>query len=214
MGYFFRAEPETAVPAKSLADPKTHTPFLRVKERGLRFYFPTLGRWLSRDPIGEHAFMVRFLESKHRELVETAKHSLTADPRARDALLTARLYRLRQKLEQEALKPLYVFVENDPIVKVDRLGMLAVHCRWCGPGWTGGRNQASYDYDWLNDLMDDGNYVVDDDLDECCFLCDLLRGDCVDCRRRRAGARSRHDAKNGITNAIAILGREPIIEAW
>jgi RHS repeat-associated protein len=53
MAYFLTSEAETAALAKSLADPKTHTPLLRVKERGLRFYSATLSRWVNRDPIGE-----------------------------------------------------------------------------------------------------------------------------------------------------------------
>jgi RHS repeat-associated protein len=35
------------------ATPKTHTPFSRLQERGHRYYSPSLGRWLSRDPIEE-----------------------------------------------------------------------------------------------------------------------------------------------------------------
>lgn len=53
MGYFLISEAEDAVPAKSLATPKTHTPLSQVQERGLRFYSPGLGRWVSRDPIEE-----------------------------------------------------------------------------------------------------------------------------------------------------------------
>jgi hypothetical protein len=53
MGYFLTAEIENAVPANSLASPKTHTPVPRVEERGRRFYSPEVGKWLSRDPIEE-----------------------------------------------------------------------------------------------------------------------------------------------------------------
>jgi len=41
------------VAAGVLARPKTHTPGARVSNLGQRFYSPNLGRWLSRDPIGE-----------------------------------------------------------------------------------------------------------------------------------------------------------------
>ena len=41
--------------------PKTHTPFSRVKERGLRFYSPELGRWLNRDPIEEKGGIALYL---------------------------------------------------------------------------------------------------------------------------------------------------------
>jgi len=53
MGYFLISEAEDAVTATSLATPKTHTPFPRMQERGLRFYSPGLGRWTSRDPVDE-----------------------------------------------------------------------------------------------------------------------------------------------------------------
>jgi RHS repeat-associated protein len=53
MGYYYTTEPETAVPPKSRATPKTHTPGLPVKERGYRYYMPETGRWASRDPIEE-----------------------------------------------------------------------------------------------------------------------------------------------------------------
>jgi len=55
MGYFLTTEPETAVPANSRLSPKTHTPASPVKERGYRFYNPEVGRWQSRDPLGEWA---------------------------------------------------------------------------------------------------------------------------------------------------------------
>jgi RHS repeat-associated protein len=52
MGFFLTASGDWSA-AKPLVEPKTHGPFSRVKDRGLRFYSPSLGRWLSRDPIGE-----------------------------------------------------------------------------------------------------------------------------------------------------------------
>ena len=55
MGYFLTTSPENAVPPKSWATPKTHTPGSPVKERGHRYYVPELGRWCSRDPVGEKA---------------------------------------------------------------------------------------------------------------------------------------------------------------
>jgi len=51
MGYYYTAEPENAVPPKFWATPKTHVPGSPVKERGLRYYTPETGRWMSRDPI-------------------------------------------------------------------------------------------------------------------------------------------------------------------
>lgn len=53
MGYFLTSSVENALLAESIVDPKTHTPLPQVQERGLRFYSPSCGRWLNRDPIGE-----------------------------------------------------------------------------------------------------------------------------------------------------------------
>lgn len=52
MGYFLTTSPDGPL-VRRLAQPKTHTPFSPVKERGLRFYSPETGRWLSKDRIGE-----------------------------------------------------------------------------------------------------------------------------------------------------------------
>jgi RHS repeat-associated protein len=53
MAYFLTSSSEAAVPAESLTTPKTHTPLSRLQKRGQRYYSPSLGRWLSRDPIEE-----------------------------------------------------------------------------------------------------------------------------------------------------------------
>jgi len=53
MGYYYTSEPESAPRVISCASLKTHTPDSRVKERGHRYYFPEVGRWLSKDPIEE-----------------------------------------------------------------------------------------------------------------------------------------------------------------
>jgi len=54
MGYYYTSEPESAPRVISCASLKTHVPASPVKERGHRFYSPEVGRWLSRDPIGEY----------------------------------------------------------------------------------------------------------------------------------------------------------------
>jgi len=55
MGYFLTTitSSRKGMAGESLASPKTHTPGARVSNLGQRFYGPGLGRWLSRDPIGE-----------------------------------------------------------------------------------------------------------------------------------------------------------------
>jgi RHS repeat-associated protein len=68
MGYFLTTSPETAVPESSLASPKTHTPFSRVKERGRRFYSPELARWLNRDPVEEEGGICLYCFSQNAPL--------------------------------------------------------------------------------------------------------------------------------------------------
>lgn len=53
MGYLLTTSVENAALANSVVDPKTHTPDPQVQDLGLRLYSPSLGRWLSKDPIGE-----------------------------------------------------------------------------------------------------------------------------------------------------------------
>jgi RHS repeat-associated protein len=53
MGFHLITDGERALSAVSFATPKTHTPDSRLQERGQRYYSPSLGRWLSRDPIKE-----------------------------------------------------------------------------------------------------------------------------------------------------------------
>ncbi|MEI6149011.1 MAG: RHS repeat-associated core domain-containing protein, partial [bacterium] len=52
MGYSLKTS-LTRPSARPLASPKTHTPLPRLQERGLRFYSPETGRWMSKDPIEE-----------------------------------------------------------------------------------------------------------------------------------------------------------------
>ena len=59
LGYFLPTSPDRP-PASPLASPKTHGPFLPVKERGSRFYSPETGRWINREPVGSPAFNLYF----------------------------------------------------------------------------------------------------------------------------------------------------------
>jgi len=96
MGYFLTAEPENAAPANSLASPKTHVPFPPVKERGRRFYSPEVGRWLSRDPIGEKAWKQ----------------------------LSMPAMRIKGSPKGAGERDLYSFVRNAPVSAVDFLGLM------------------------------------------------------------------------------------------
>jgi RHS repeat-associated protein len=68
-----------------------------LQKRGLRYYSPGLGRWLSRDPIGDEATLRSVVRGKSRAE--------------------------RVKLYRESLQPLYLFVHNEPITVTDILGL-------------------------------------------------------------------------------------------
>ena len=59
-------------PSRPFASPKTHTPFSPVKERGLRYYSPETGKWVSRDPMGEEggAHVYAFVINRPADLVD------------------------------------------------------------------------------------------------------------------------------------------------
>jgi RHS repeat-associated protein len=66
---------------------------------GYRFYNPELGRWLSRDPIGETAFFAQYTKGKDRDSIKA--------------------------LAVEGLAPPYLFVYNSPISRYDDKGLVA-----------------------------------------------------------------------------------------
>jgi hypothetical protein len=154
--------------------PRSRNPLRDPKSRnglsGYRYYSPELGRWLNRDPLGELALIVHFVALRHQALATKSKTLSIADKRGRSAWLSSQLYKLRTQLQEKSRRPAYLFCGNSSLNYVDSYGLFKVHGRWCGPKWTGGEEKASYDYDWYGDLTDtDGTYIVDDDLDECCF---------------------------------------------
>jgi len=83
--------------AESLVRPKTHTPGARVSNLGYRYYSPQLSRFISREPLAEHAFLSDQLRGK-------------------------RCYE-RRRLRKEAFRPVYLFVANNPLNAVDKLGL-------------------------------------------------------------------------------------------
>ncbi len=64
---------------------------------GYRFYNPTLGRWMSMDPLHDESFVSRYFQNKSR--------------------CAQRL------LRREALNPLYRFLANCPLMQYDSLGL-------------------------------------------------------------------------------------------
>jgi RHS repeat-associated protein len=65
-----------------------------------RAYNPTIGRWLSRDPL--------------------------------------------KNAEIQSGPNLYRYVGNNPVNGIDPLGLIAIYGNWCGPDWTGGRQEQFY----------------------------------------------------------------------
>ncbi|NLH73923.1 MAG: RHS repeat-associated core domain-containing protein [Verrucomicrobia bacterium] len=121
---------------------------------GYRFYNPSTGRWLSRDPIGELGAVVMMFETKDVDLI---KRVLPASPEARRMLLQNRYYGSKltslnptfgfgPRDKDSFVVPLYVLVQNDPILSYDPDGNVApwlagcaVGCVWGGIGGaTGG----------------------------------------------------------------------------
>jgi hypothetical protein len=69
----------------------------RLQERGLRYDSPPLGRWMSRDPLGDHAFLLQTPSTLSR--------------------------RDRAPFIARSRAPVYLFTENSPIDRVDILGL-------------------------------------------------------------------------------------------
>lgn len=69
---------------------------------GYRWYSPETGRWSSRDPIGERAFFTVHTQGER--------------------------YEIRRRLAALARKPAYLFVANQPVGKMDYLGLMGC-CR-------------------------------------------------------------------------------------
>jgi RHS repeat-associated protein len=89
MGYFLTDEPRNLLATKSFVPPKTHTPGSRLEKRGLRFYFPEVGRWVSRDPIEERGGIALccFVMNTSANCVDTLGDSIFGPtPSAGDAL--------------------------------------------------------------------------------------------------------------------------------
>jgi hypothetical protein len=142
MGFYATTEFIDAPPAREKGTAKG--PHFRGATSGYRFYSPSLGRWVSRDPLGDESFLRRFVMNKN---VKAQKH-----------------------WREQSRSSVYVFVENSLPTKADYLGLGIpgfdgkYHGNWCGGGWTGGNDEDSDDYDWENDPSPDST----DHLDGCC----------------------------------------------
>ena len=110
MSYFI-TESESASSTSSSSRPKTAYRRVSGLVSGHRYFSPEIGRWISRDPIGELGFesipmTVAFIDSP-TPLMENGDKGLAAQ-----------------------LEPLYAHTHNDPINSFDVLGLA------CGSGWS------------------------------------------------------------------------------
>ena len=64
------------IPGFRPARPKTHTPGPQLQQRGLRYYSPELGRWVSRDPIEESGGLNLFGYVRNRPVDHIDAHGL------------------------------------------------------------------------------------------------------------------------------------------
>jgi RHS repeat-associated protein len=69
----------------------------------------------------------------------------------------------------------YTYVDDDPIVGVDPLGLRKIYGNWCGPNWTGGFSKS-----WNQLTLRQRHQVLPpvDALDDACQLHDLCYGAC------------------------------------
>ena len=123
MGYYYITSAENAVPPKSWAMPKTHTPGSPVKERGHRYYSAPLARWPSRDPLGAAGMISSGLwlynpesrrwENKKFHVEEAIQPLYTENDDVGESKRTI----------QDDLVTLYGFVKNNPVQRADLLGL-------------------------------------------------------------------------------------------
>jgi len=98
---------------------------------GYRYYSPSLGRWLARDPVGEKGFeKLRDVKVKRVEQ-NKGQNNLVGQLQAK-VETSIWLKRIAEKardgwnkfmLRDPALKPAYLFVENRPVSEIDVLGL-------------------------------------------------------------------------------------------
>lgn len=126
---------------------------------GYRFYSPTLGRWINRDPIGEHDFAslpIAILNTSERASFEMILLEIgLAHPRL-IAVVHAFLFSTSSTTDEE--RNLYAYVNNRAVMLYDIAGL------FCGPG-------------------DFGDFLVFDapfgfDFEGCCKEHDVCYGTC------------------------------------
>jgi len=75
---------------------------------GYRYYHPKLGRWISRDPLGDQAFLDQYWRGKRKSINALNKTKMTVSFR------------------EESCGNIYKFCKNEPITKQDNLGLFSL----------------------------------------------------------------------------------------
>ncbi|MBI4748150.1 MAG: hypothetical protein HY774_06650, partial [Acidobacteria bacterium] len=116
---------------------------LKLNLTWYRAYSPELGRWLSRDPIGEMGWMVstQNLMGTFADLPNSPESFISA---------TSELGGNAGRVTDET--NLYTYVLNNPVNLIDPLGLKAGYGNWCGSGPKPGQKPDPKD-----------------DLDKCCM---------------------------------------------
>jgi len=101
---------------------KTLTPERQVSESGYRSYSSQLGRWPSRDPLGDLVFYDQIQKGISRRLeADGRKKGYMGSNLRRYVHFAAR--RVKKHLSQAANAPAYLFVQNAPVGRIDPLGL-------------------------------------------------------------------------------------------
>jgi hypothetical protein len=128
-----------------------------VRYYGYRFYSPELGRWLSRDPIGEEGFeqlrdepvsfnTIRLLKRTSERAVRLSSllrlsaltQSNNQEPRSPSSLTLSQLQveaANKRILHDPSFNPPYAFVGNNSLNAVDPQGLHGVCLYWCYRNW-------------------------------------------------------------------------------
>ncbi len=142
---------------------------------GYRYYSPCLGRFISRDPLGDTAFAAAYFVRRYGTAISHLERMVPSISRQ---AATKKLASERRALVDQGLRHSYAYVDNAPIGRVDPEGLRClqeqwdggyrVHGSWCGPGWTAGRRIPASDFDWWTYPFPQPV----DDLDDCCLIHD------------------------------------------
>ncbi len=117
-------------PCESRSTDKATYADSKVYYYGYRYYSPELGRWVSRDPLGERAFFQHYTSNMK--------------------------WSEKSALKQQTLLPLYVFLQNGPLSSTDALGLIiAVGHREARIYFFIGHNLPGDDgYGWVKDQVE------------------------------------------------------------